>query len=115
MKIYRLSNKGVKSTWRAKVEGIQVIRLKYLKGWELLYLKRLVRAFLKKWGFLRKSRKSAFSDKKLSIMNPTRNVFEMSGHRSTPNYEASNIVNTVDSDYWRWRRVKEFWKEYQWT
>jgi len=99
--------------WRAKAHGIQVARLMYLKGWEFLFLRELAKKFLNTRGLRKKPRKTLSSKKNTLFTGHLRDVFVDRGERGVLNYEATNIVNTVDADYWRWMRVKEFWKEYQ--
>jgi len=83
-----------------------------LKGWEFLFLRKLVRAFLKTRGFGIKPRKSYLSQKTALFSGHTRDVSKTPRGNDSPDYEATNIGLTYDAEYFGWKRVSAYYKEF---
>ncbi len=67
---------------------------------------KLVNLVKKYWSWLRPAATTQKSARQRDY------VKHQEGNCPHRNYEASNIWATRDSDYWRWRRMKKWFKEY---
>jgi hypothetical protein len=99
---------------RIQAHGIHLRRLVYLSKEEFKFLKLLRFNFLKKARrFFEKQPRTKFLTKKQPLGCPTnRDFLPRIDNNHISYYEPTNIVNTRDSLFWSWRRVKEFYRDY---
>ncbi len=96
-----------------QAQGIHLKRLVYLTGEEFKFLRLLRKRFLKKISrFFPKQPKADALAKKQALGCPRNEDLRPGIDNYTSCYEPTNIVNTRDSLFWRWRRVKEYYKEF---
>ena len=99
---------------RIQAHGIHLRRLVYLSEEEFKFLKLLRFDFLKKARrFFEKQPRTKFLTKKQPLECPTnRDLLPRIANHHISCYEPTNIVNTRDSLFWSWRRVREFYRDY---
>ena len=98
---------------RVQAHGIHLRRLVYLSEEEFKFLKLLRFDFLKKArGFFEKQPRTRFLTKKQPLECPVNKDLLPRIDNHVPCYEPTNIVNTRDSLFWGWRRVREFYRDY---
>ena len=100
--------------WRVKVEGIHPLKkLIYLNKEEFRLLRKLRKSFLKRARlFFKKAPKQDSSPREYRLKRFIRDDLRKNNDNTYPSYEATNISLTRDSLFWRWRRVKEYYKDF---
>jgi len=99
--------------WRVQAQGIHLRRLVYLTKEEFQFLRSLRERFLKRRRrFFEKPPRTRFVAKKQPLVCPTNNALLPGIDRCIPCYEPANIDVTRDSLFWRWRRVKEYYRDF---
>ena len=99
--------------WIIQAQGIHLRRLVYLSEEEFNFLKLLRFDFLKRArGFFQKQPRRHFVVKKESLIAPRNEDLKPSIDNHTACYEPTNIINTRDSLFWAWSRVKEYYRDF---
>ena len=103
----------LKAIWRVQAHGIHLSRLLYLSEEEFKLLKVLRENFLKKvCGFFEKPPKTRAVTEEQPIAGSTSADFSSGIDSYTRCYEPTNILATRNSLFWRWRRVKEYCRDF---
>jgi hypothetical protein len=98
---------------RVQAHGIHLRRLVYLSKEEFKFLRLLRKSFLKRTRqFFIKPPRTRFVTKKEASGYPTNGDLRSRIDNHTPCYEPTNIDATRNSLFWRWRRVKEYYRDF---
>ena len=96
-----------------QAQGIHLRRLIYISKEEYKILRGLRDSCLKRWErFFGRRSKPRTNGKKKRVGWPTRRDLDGRYNKILPGYEASKIWDTRDSMMWKWRRVREYYKEF---
>ena len=94
-----------------QAQGIHLRRLIYIREEEYKILKGLRDSLLKRWDRFFGKRSKPHGKKK-RVGWPTRRNLDGRYNKILPGYEATRIWATRESMMWKWRRVREYYKDF---
>jgi len=112
-------NLPVSTCWTVKAQGIQVVRLKYLKDSEFLLFRKKLWEFKKIWDLLPKLRKLPVpgSSEKISHFKSARKpLFDAKKGEGTSDFKPLEVtIGNYWNQKYRWGRVREHQKRMEYS